>query len=90
MTDAELSEIESRANAATPGPWAKGCNRYGEHSVYGPEHEDVTPAYTDHMHGESMMEEDATFIAHAREDVPKLIAEIRRLNDVLAVVLLTR
>jgi hypothetical protein len=33
---------------------------------------------------ETSTEVDAEFIAHAREDVPKLLAEIERLNAVLA------
>lgn len=65
MTEEELKAIEARANAATPAPW-----HYDP--VWG------------RARGESiscMTEEDGEFCAHAREDVPKLIAEVERLRE---------
>ncbi len=37
------------------------------------------PRYVDHEAGR--WEEDASFIAHAREDIPRLINEVRRLKE---------
>lgn len=76
MTNEELELIRKRAEAATAGPWiADGdeitsatvlCHKYNE---------PVTIAETFHDYA------DDDFIAHAREDVPKLLAEIERLKE---------
>lgn len=67
MTNEELDEIEKRAAAATPGPW---CCGYDEDSLYSGE------AYVARFeHGD-----DQVFVAHARTDVPALVAEVRRLR----------
>lgn len=86
MDEETLRDIEKRANAATPGLWeVEGYE--GEYGmVYGVLHRppdakwpvDVVPC------GEGpgtygAERDDAEFIAHAREDVPALIAEVRRL-----------
>jgi len=79
----DLDAIEARAKAATPGPWnyehdtelEKGCRCGsclepidGRMIVESRKHDMVAVA-------------DARFIAHAREDVPALIAELRRLRE---------
>ena len=73
-----LNEIEARANAATPGPWEAGCNDRHMHYVtteneefcqtYGPELYDSQGFFSD---------ADTEFIAHARTDVPALVAALR-------------
>lgn len=76
MLDSDLDAIEARANAATPGPWeANGA--------------DVTTRYISHGKGLVRWQiasyvdpRDLTFIAHAREDVPALVAEVRRLRGI--------
>ena len=92
MTQLELAEIEARANAATPGPWEVGVLRREcdhpttnqfteERSVFPPLGESGPVALA--AEGEH---ENGAFIAHARTDVPALIAEVKRLraeNDVL-------
>ena len=78
MGDDELREIEARAEAATPGPWTW-------------DHEDDRlnsphcPVLFSCDIGEFrncvwLTRDDAAFIAQAREDVPRLVAEIRRLQ----------
>jgi hypothetical protein len=80
ITEKELDEIEARSRAATPGPWrsyiegrdhTSGSDfiMTGPDSSRGPDIEVTggTPA-------------DQDFIAHARQDVPKLLAEVRRLR----------
>lgn len=93
MTEAELSAIEARVNAATPGPW----NVIEENDV-GPNDEgywawlEVGPAKVDMPTGgpekeKKQAESDAEFIAHARADVPALIAEVRRLQQPIRLVI---
>ena len=71
----ELAEIESRCNRATPGPWCEDLEE-PMHVVSGNPLDSTAPAvaYADNI-------DDLLFIGHAREDVPKLIAEIRRLAN---------
>ena len=84
MTD-RLDEIRARTEAATPGPWRAYGNtveqeKTGCHQVVGTEftgwgymaHERLTTK-----------DEDATFIANARNDIPYLLAEIERLRSAL-------
>lgn len=80
MTDEELNIIEARANAATEGPW-----RYEDDAVI--EVRSGGDAWICQTFSKG--EEDfinhkgnGEFIAHARTDIPALIAEIRRLKDV--------
>ena len=79
IVDAELVQIESRAHAATPGPWKVCPDENDENNVplvcCGPEDEHGGPVCCD-----PLTEADATFIAHARADVPALVAEVRRLR----------
>lgn len=62
-----LDEIEARANAATPGPWTPQTIRLYD----GVDLPDETVA---------QWQRDAVFIAHARTDVPALIARVRELE----------
>lgn len=88
IDEARLAEIEARANAATPGPWragtveaegkvwardptALGGPSLGERCVF-----DANPHYPHNAN--------RAFIAHARTDVPDLVAEVRRLTAALA------
>lgn len=88
MTEAELRAIEARANAATKGPWrAIGPIEHPDeeghvrnYSVEGPkffevDHGPISPA---------QCKRDMDFIAHARKDVPDLLAEVRMLRKELA------
>ena len=94
MTDKELEEIEARERAATKGPWVSdngACQqgRYGEPegaSIYSGEITIVKGGAQDEQGGEVgvVTNEDADFIAHARTDVPRLTAEVRRLRAELA------
>lgn len=74
MTDEELREIKDRADAATPGPWD-----YMDGYVIKDETV-LCEMFTDNpVYGDSR--NDTTFIAHARTDIPRLIAEVERLRD---------
>jgi hypothetical protein len=94
LSEEGLTIIEGRAAAATPAPWKsfvegrdhesgsdfirtggldEACpDLYREHDS--PDRTGVVPAPV----------EDQDFIAHARQDVPRLVAEVRRLREALA------
>ncbi len=85
-----LDEIEARVNAATPGPWTyhDGCGYVEvppcgaiefkpgwERSVHF-----LARVHNNHVEGEDGLGFDGAFIAHARTDVPALIARVRELE----------
>ncbi|KGQ20183.1 hypothetical protein LF41_2137 [Lysobacter dokdonensis DS-58] len=78
MTD-WIDDIERRANRATPGPWRsyiEGRDFWGGSNVITTAGEDIEPL------GGTYAEQD--FIAHARQDIPRLLDEITRLNYALS------
>lgn len=86
MTNAELAEIDARANAATAGPWiVRGPN--GRSSVWTEtpckiatvEAPDMIPPFQ-----RAAINSNCEFIAAARSDVPALVAENRRLRALVA------
>jgi len=92
MTPERLAEIKARSEAATPGPWRHG-EADGTGKVAEPFHGGSITAgatccivfgHTIHGAPFGVLEEvDAEFIAHARADVPALVAEIERLRGAL-------
>lgn len=83
MTNKELTEIKSRLEKATDGPWKS--------FIEGRDHESGSSFI---MIGENenrkqdieligATNDDQDFIASARQDIPKLIAEIERLQELL-------
>jgi hypothetical protein len=87
LSDAELAEIAGRVAAATPGPWrslAEGRDHWGgdnwiELPSTGERPELYLSYGTDHgVEGASVADQD--FVAHARQDIPRLLAEIGRLR----------
>jgi hypothetical protein len=75
MTNEELAEIEARANAATPGPW----NDTSEGVASEKENYYICECYQNDP-DDVIIDADRKFIAHARDDIPNLIAEIKRLR----------
>lgn len=88
-----LDAIERRANAATPGPWHAEAtedpqeraisNKIGDSRIGYSAWEGLAIAYgADDMPDEGALvaADNAKFIAHARTDIPALIAVIRRLH----------
>ncbi|WP_158920631.1 hypothetical protein [Streptomyces sp. NBRC 109706] len=70
MSPERLAAIAARAEAATPGPWQYD---YADREVmtgHGIAVADIHPA-----------DDDGRFIAHTREDVDALLAEVERLRD---------
>lgn len=79
LSETELSEIENRAEAASPGPWKSFIE--GRDHTSGSSF--IMTGEDDHR-GEDIELTGATaadqdFIAAARQDVPRLITEIRAL-----------
>ena len=89
MTDSELDEIEQRAAATTPGPWTAYIEGRDHTSgddfiMIGEPGTAQIDVYVTHYSGTSPKpapDADLDFIAHARRDIPQLVAEIRRLRS---------
>lgn len=80
----ELEPIKKRAAAASPGPWSHIGQALGDDAVIDADGNPVATAST--VYPECVVPldgADADFIAHAREDVPALIAENERLRNCL-------
>jgi hypothetical protein len=90
MTDEELQTIENRCRSASPGPWKS--------FIEGRDHESgdsfimtgIAEGDTiwDNKRGKDIYligttHADQDFIAHARQDIPSLLAEISRLKKEL-------
>lgn len=86
LGDEQLAAIEARANAATPGPWTIG-EKFREALIDGRPAGDACPivcAAPANEQGYAWWKSgNAAFIAAAREDVPALVAEVRRLRRLL-------
>lgn len=84
LTQSELDAIASREQAATKGPW-QWREDYGSVSLHsltaGPFQCIASADPCGHENSSiSVDKADADFIEHARMDVPKLLAEVRRLG----------
>lgn len=82
----DLDEIQARADAATEGPWrALTTGRTGgDHWYICDEGEAIASVASQDGFNEDQREPDAEFIAHAREDVPKLVAALRHVEVICA------
>jgi len=79
ITEDRLAEIEARASAATPGPWV-GDSEFGFVSPRGA----TTAHIIASLDAEGVRDTggaDLAFIAHARTDVPDLVAEVESLRE---------
>lgn len=79
-----LAHIEARANAATEGPWCTDAWEIYQGTEYQP---GLSMWIGETCRGTSTPEQDqadAAFVAAARTDVPALIAEVRRLQALVA------
>jgi hypothetical protein len=90
----DLDAIEARAEAATPGPWRQTTSKRGYRDVL-----QTPDSYGDRMIAKIDQEAfivsrrdarmlrcpnaDADFIAHARIDIPALVAELRAAREVV-------
>lgn len=91
MSDKDLTEMKARCDAATPGPWYPDSSNYQMY-VWGPQSQMIldTGGEREEEHLIRMrgvgaclpLEKNGEFIAHARIDLPRCIAEIERLHQV--------
>lgn len=89
MTEEQLREIEARHEAATPGPWRhtfKDCLYYMSSEFIDREDDPIgvgliTSDINQHNAELYATDADMEFIAHARADIPALLAEVRRLRE---------
>lgn len=83
MTPEQEAEIRAREKAATKGPWI-ASHRHGGVSdnadAVGGLGLDIEGPPEPEENGQFALAADAQFIAHAREDVPRLLSEIERLR----------
>ncbi|OZC62752.1 hypothetical protein CH276_14120 [Rhodococcus sp. 06-470-2] len=87
MTPEELEAIEARANAATEGPWGTRVADTGIRSSYPyawvtKQRGEIATAIVERHQGGTV--EDVEFIAHAREDIPALLAAVRERDNTIA------
>ena len=87
MTTLDLEPIKERLDAATPGPWdfyvlpqSVGITVATIHSEQGPRETCWTVDLPPEIGGMGT-EKDATFIAHAPEDIAALISEVERRRE---------
>ena len=78
LSQEDLEEISSRCQGATAGPWTS--------YVEGRDHESgssfiMTSGEDIELAGATIADQD--FIAHARQDVPRLLEEVQRLRHSL-------
>lgn len=89
LTDRELADMDARAHAATDGPWhsfVEGRNHdAGDDFIRTGGSDDGSPDMyvTLYYNAEPTPASaaDLDFIASARQDVPRLVAEVRRLRE---------
>ena len=78
MTEKELDEIRERCDSATAGPWqawVEGRDQTSGSSFVQTGGDDIE------MLGATMA--DYEFIANAKQDIPRLLAEIERLRSLV-------
>ena len=79
VSDDEIEEIKRRCEGASPGPWTsyvEGREQMSGSSFIMTAGEDI------YLTGATTADQD--FIAHARQDIPKLVAEVERLRKLLS------
>ena len=89
--DGALSEMRARVNSATPGPWTTYRHAYGVGIETGDPDDGIQLFIETWGLTYPEREEDAEFIAHAREDMPRLLdaldaaeAEVERMRAAAA------
>ena len=77
MPDLNLDEIKKRCEKATKEPW-RDCK-----SIHGSKYRYVQIGKDEMYTTLEMKPDDARFIAHARTDIPALVAEVKRLQAII-------
>jgi len=89
LSDDELNDIEARALVASEGPWRSAAGpaddpEAGEALILTAANHNPPYLYLRTNTGDQVTPQDFDFIANARQDVPSLVAEVRRLRGLLA------
>ena len=77
LTEFQIEEIRARCARATPGPWSsfvEGRDMFSDSSFIRTAGEDI------YLTGATVADQD--FIAHAREDIARLLEDLERLKQV--------
>jgi hypothetical protein len=87
ITQLDLEAIKARADAATPGPW---FTEYGyklakvmTKTAKGHGRVMLAQDWIPRQGVDGPLQDDAEFIAHARTDIPLLLAEVERLTALI-------
>jgi hypothetical protein len=86
LGDEELAAMKARVEAATAGPWCscvEGRDQDGGDSFIMTGGEDIYIRSGSYRGGSEQLRADQDFIANARQDVPRLIAEVERLRKLI-------
>lgn len=78
LSDPEIEEMKTRGRNATPAPWVsfvEGREKFSGSDFIRTSGEDI------YLTGATVADQD--FIAHARQDIPRLIEEVERLKKLL-------
>ncbi len=79
MTPKQLAEIKARCEAASEGPWRFSMEReIYEADIF--DSNDYLLARAEFYESKKQIDDNANFIAHARQDLPDCTAEIERLQ----------
>mgnify|MGYP003543546260 CR=1 FL=1 len=82
LTEERLQEIEARAAKATEGPWDRGSNLCAISSPHrSVAHVEFPLEYGMPRTPDEQAKHDAAFIRNSRQDIPDLVAEVRRLRE---------
>jgi hypothetical protein len=85
ISSQELAEILARAEAATPEPWISYIEGRDHTSGDSFIMTGINNAYGDGIYLEGATVNDQDFIAHARQDIPKLVSEVKKLKQLLGI-----
>jgi hypothetical protein len=83
VTALDVDAVEARANAATLPPWGVRVDEPGQTDPVVERHFEFFGMQVEHV-ATTETPEDAIFIATARDDIPALVGEVRRLRLALA------
>jgi hypothetical protein len=86
VDDARLQAIENREKAAVVGPWEyhSWASDYPDHGSVVSTAGGVVVYTTDSSYSWDRDDHNGAFIAHARQDIPDLVAEVKLLRQVIA------
>jgi len=88
LTAVEIAAIKVRVEATTPGPWKsyfEGRDHTSGSSFIQTLTQDIYISAEDYVGGGGHFCADQDFIANAKQDIPRLVAEVERLQTLLRI-----